>query len=67
MNWKRHVTKRETLERIRVVGPMERSEEVMRAMHDEGWNIKRSGPWQRVPWEVDQNRFLFIAEKAVSK
>jgi len=60
--YSKYVRKRLKLERIRVIGPMEISKDVMQSMHDANWHITRSGPYMR-GYRADVTRFLFIAER----
>jgi len=63
--YNRYVKKRTTLERIKVVGPMSESKDVMAELHADGWTINRSGPYtdRKIFPDVDMERFLFMAER----
>lgn len=55
------------LERVRVVGPMEEGQPVLRELHDAGFQTVRSGPYtdREMHPMADVKRFLFIAEREV--
>lgn len=64
---KKYIRKRQTIERIEVVGPMDRSDEIMEQLHADGWSIKRSGPYcDKKMWpKYDSTRFKFVADREV--
>lgn len=54
-------------EHIKVVGPMEKSGEVMSQLHADGWSISTTGPYtngQMFP-KCDPKRFIFHAEREI--
>jgi hypothetical protein len=63
------ITEHEVKEAIVVVGPMSRSQEVLRALYDDGWRCQRTGPYtDKKLWpKVDPERFLFTAERAIDE
>ena len=60
-----YITKRETFERIRVVGPIEESKQVLAELQSEGWHVTHVGPYtdRNMHPMVDVTQFLFIAER----
>lgn len=63
----RYIVKRESFERIEVVGPMAEGKRVLQELHDAGWRTTRSGPYtdREIFPRADINRFLFIAEREI--
>lgn len=61
----KYVTKRERLERITFIGPMELGQQVLDCLHANGWHIVHSGPYtsKRMFPKVDDKRFLFVMER----
>ena len=59
------ISKRQMLERIRLVGPQDKSREVMEALAEKGYRLIQSGPYTTKTMfpKVDPDHFLFIAER----
>jgi hypothetical protein len=62
---KKYIRKRETIERIEVVGPQSEGDSVLATLHAEGWSGKRIGPYcdKKIWPKVDGTRFLFVMER----
>jgi hypothetical protein len=65
VSFRRYVRKSETIERLRLVGPHEKSQAVMAGLYDAGYTLKQTGPYtSRAMFpKCDDKRFLFIAER----
>lgn len=63
----KYIKERRLLERVRMVGPMSKSKEVMAALYDSGFRMVQTGPYtnKRMFPKCDDKRFLFIAEREV--
>lgn len=61
------IEKRQMLERVRLVGPQDKSREVMEALSRKGFRLIQSGPYTTKTMfpKVDPDRFLFIAERDI--
>ena len=61
------IQKRQMLERVRLVGPQDKSREVMEALALKGFRLIQSGPYTTRTMfpKVDPDRFLFIAERDI--
>lgn len=57
------------IQRVTIVGPHAKSNEVFDALFDSGFRVVRSGPYTntRLHPRVDITRFLFIAERIVDQ
>jgi hypothetical protein len=60
------IESREMIERMYVSGPLEKSNEVMDILHNDGWRLTRSGLDTRARKKWSGDRFLFIAERALA-
>ena len=63
--WDKHVTERQNIQRITLIGPMSQGQAIMKALHDAGWRLTYSGPYsnRKMFPKVDMNQFHFIAER----
>lgn len=57
------------IQRVTIVGPYEKSNEVFDILFDSGFRIVRSGPYtdKAMHPKVDMKRFLFIADRIVDQ
>ncbi len=57
------------IQRVTIVGPHGKSNEVFDTLYDSGFRVTRSGPYtnSRMHPRVDITRFLFIAERIVDQ
>lgn len=61
------IEKRQMLERVRLIGPQDKSRAVMEALARKGFRLIQSGPYTTKTMfpKVDPTRFLFIAEREI--
>lgn len=61
------IKKQQMIERIRLVGPNDKSREVMDALARKGYHLIKSGPYTTKTMfpKVDPTRFLFVAEREI--
>ncbi len=64
---KKYIRKRQTIERIEVVGPMDEYDKVIGVLISEGWRVKQGGPYcDKKMWpKVDVTRFKYTMEREV--
>lgn len=63
-----YIVKKERIERLNLVGPMNDSKQVMEELFDSGYRLIRTGPYtdpESYP-DADIRRFLFIAERVIA-
>lgn len=61
------VVDRETIERLSIIGPKERSREVLSMLANDGYHITLNGPLRISSSRTDKTKFHIVARKKLSE